>query len=153
MFKKYLKENSQAQRLERVISGIKKEKRLRSNDELLTELKKFKIQYSKEMEKINHQINIAKNALKRKKELKKTLLIMEEIANGANLKVVLIRLDPKEVEKINQKKRKQTNRKDGIQDDTLDGNYWSWSTTSRRTPKPIKNKSIVFISSCNLSYC
>ena len=153
MFKKYLEENSQAQRLERVISGIKKEKRLRSNDELLTELKKFKIQYSKEMEKINHQINIAKNALKRKKELKKTLLIMEEIANGANLKVVLIRLDPKEVEKINQKKRKQTNRKDGIQDDTLDGNYWSWSTTSRRTPKPIKNKSIVFISSCNLSYC
>ena len=153
VFKKYLEENSQAQRLERVISGIKKEKRLRSNDELLTEVKKFKIQYSKEMEKINHQINIAKNALKRKKELKKTLLIMEEIANGANLKVVLIRLDPKEVEKINQKKRKQTNRKDGIQDDTLDGNYWSWSTTSRRTPKPIKNKSIVFISSCNLSYC
>ena len=153
MFKKYLEENSQAQRLERVISGIKKEKRLRSNDELLTEVKKFKIQYSKEMEKINHQINIAKNALKRKKELKKTILIMEEIANGANLKVVLIRLDPKEVEKINQKKRKQTNRKDGIQDDTLDGNYWSWSTTSRRTPKPIKNKSIVFISSCNLSYC
>ena len=138
MFKKYLEENSQAQRLERVISGIKKEKRLRSNDELLTEVKKFKIQYSKEMEKINHQINIAKNALKRKKELKKTLLIMEEITNGANLKVVLIRLDPKEVEKINQKKRKQTNRKDGIQDDTLDGNYWSWSTTSRRTPKPIK---------------
>ena len=138
MFKKYLEENSQAQRLERVISGIKKEKRLRSNDELLTEVKKFKIQYSKEMEKINHQINIAKNALKRKKELKKTLLIMEEIANGANLKVVLIRLDPKEVEKINQKKRKQTNRKDGIQDDTLDGNYWSWSTTSRRTPKLIK---------------
>ena len=144
MFKKYLEENSQAQRLERVISGIKKEKRLRSNDELLTEVKKFKIQYSKEMEKINHQINIAKNALKRKKELKKTLLIMEEIANGANLKVVLIRLDPKEVEKINQKKRKQTNRKDGIQDDTLDGNYWSWSTTSRRTPKLIKNKSIGF---------
>ena len=138
VFKKYLEENSQAQRLERVISGIKKEKRLRSNDELLTEVKKFKIQYSKEMEKINHQINIAKNALKRKKELKKTLLIMEEIANGGNLKVVLIRLDPKEVEKINQKKRKQTNRKDGIQDDTLDGNYWSWSTTSRRTPKLIK---------------
>ena len=153
VFKKYLEENSQAQRLERVISGIKKEKRLRSNDELLTEVKKFKIQYSKEMEKINNQINIAKNALKRKKELKKTLLIMEEIANGANLKVVLIRLDPKEVEKINQIKRKQTNRKDGIQDDTLDGNYWSWSTTSRRTPKPIKNKSIIFISSCNLSYC
>ena len=129
MFKKYLEENSQAQRLERVISGIKKEKRLRSNDELLTEVKKFKIQYSKEMEKINHQINIAKNALKRKKELKKTLLIMEEIANGANLKVVLIRLDPKEVEKINQKKRKQKNRKDGTLDGTLDGNYWSWGTS------------------------
>ena len=142
MFKKYLEENSQAQRLERVISGIKKEKRLRSNDELLTEVKKFKIQYSKEMEKINHQINIAKNALKRKKELKKKLLIMEEIANGPNLKVVLIRLDPKEVEKINQKKRKQTNRKDGILDDTLDGNYWSWSTTSRRTPKPNYNGNI-----------
>ena len=111
MFKKYLEENSQAQRLERVISGIKKEKRLRSNDELLTELKKFKIQYSKEMEKINHQINIAKNALKRKKELKKNLSIMGEIANGPNLKVVLIRLDPKEVEKINQKKRKQKTEK------------------------------------------
>ena len=90
------------------------------------------------MEKINHQINIAKNALKRKKELKKNLSIMEEIANGPKLKVVLIRLDPKEVEKINQKKRKQTNRKDGIQDDTLDGNYWSWSSTSKRSPKPIE---------------
>ena len=63
VFKKYLEENSQAQRLERVILGIKKEKRLRSNGELLAEIKKIK----EEMEKINHQINIAKNALKRKK--------------------------------------------------------------------------------------
>ena len=63
---------------------------------------------------------------------------MEEIANGPNLKVVLIRLDPNEVEKY-QKKGKQTNRKDSILDDTLDGNYWSWSTTSRRSSKPIKN--------------
>ena len=134
VFKKYLEENSQAQRLERVILGIKKEKRLRSNGELLAEIKKIK----EEMEKINHQINIAKNALKRKKELKKNLSIMEEIANGPNLKVVLIRLDPNEVEKY-QKKGKQTNRKDSILDDTLDGNYWSWSTTSRRSSKPIKN--------------
>ena len=73
VFKKYLEENSQAHRLERVIMGIKKEARLRSNEELLTELKKFKIHYYKEMEKINHQINIAKNALKRKKELKKKI--------------------------------------------------------------------------------
>ena len=80
MFKKYLEENSQAQRLERVISGIKKEKRLRSNDELLTEVKKFKIQYSKEMEKINHQINIAKNALKKKRVEENT------INNGGNSK-------------------------------------------------------------------
>ena len=135
VFKKYLEETSQAQRLERVIMGIKKEKRLRSNEECLRELKKFKIHYYKEIKKINDQINTAKQALKRKKELKKKMVLMEDCVNS-NLKVVLIRLDPKEVKKINEKKRKQKNRKDGSLDGTLDGNYWNWGKTSRRTPKP-----------------
>ena len=110
VFKKYLEENSQAQRLERVILGIKKEARLRSNEECLRELKKFKIHYYKEIKKINDQINTAKQALKRKKELKKKMVLMEDCVNS-NLKVVLIRLDPKEVKKINQKKKKTKKQK------------------------------------------
>ncbi len=144
LFKKYLEKNSQTRRLERIILGIKEEARLRSNNELLNV---FKNKYSEEMEKINTKINIFE---KRKKELKKKLMLVEDCVTN-NVKIVLIRIYQKEMEQMNQKKRKQKNRKGNY--NTLDGPYWSWSTTSRRTPKPIKNKSIVFISSCNLSYC
>ena len=134
MYKKYLEETTKEEHLERVIMGIKKEKRLRSNEECLRELKKFKIHYYKEIKKINDQINTAKQALKRKKELKKKMVLMEDCVNS-NLKVVLIRLDPKEVKKINEKKRKQKNRKDGSLDGTLDGNYWNWGQNIKKNTK------------------
>ena len=110
MYKKYLEETTKEEHLERVIMGIKNKKRLRSNEECLRELKKFKIHYYKEIKKINDQINTAKQALKRKKELKKKMALMEDCVNS-NLKVVLIRLDPKEVKKINQKKENKKTEK------------------------------------------
>ena len=128
LFKKYLEKNSQTRRLERIILGIKEEARLRSNNELLNV---FKNKYSEEMEKINSKINIFE---KRKKELKKELMLLEDCVTN-NMKVVVIRMGQKEMERINQKERKQKNRKG--KSNTLDGPYWSWGITSRRTPKPI----------------
>ena len=128
--------NSQKLHLERIIMGIKEEARLQRNNELLTE---FKNQYSEEMEKIKlqkqNEINIFE---KRKKELKKELMLLEDCVTN-NMKVVVIRMGQKEMERINQKERKQKNRKG--YSNTLDGHYWSWCITSRRTPKPI-NKNI-----------
>ena len=132
LFKKYLEKNSQTRRLERIILGIKEEARLRSNNELLNV---FKNKYSEEMEKINSKINIFE---KRKKELKKELMLLEDCVTN-NMKVVVIRIDQKEMERINQKERKQKNR--NRNNNTLDGPYWSWGITSRRTPKP-NNKNI-----------
>ena len=128
--------NSQKLHLERIIMGIKEEARLQRNNELLTE---FRNQYSEEMEKIKlqkqNEINIFE---KRKKELKKELMLLEDCVTN-NMKVVVIRMGQKEMERINQKERKQKNRKG--KSNTLDGPYWSWGITSRRTPKPI-NKNI-----------
>ena len=97
LFKKYLEKNSQTRRLVRIILGIKEEARLRSNNELLNV---FKNKYSEEMEKINSKINIFE---KRKKELKKKLMLVEDCVTN-NVKIVLIRIYQKEMEKMNQKK-------------------------------------------------
>ena len=68
--------NSQKLHLERIIMVIKEGARLQRNNELLTE---FRNQYSEEMEKIKlqkqNEINIFE---KRKKELKKELMLLED---------------------------------------------------------------------------
>ena len=88
--------------------GIKEEARLRRNNELMTE---FRNQYSEEMEKIKlqkqNEINIFE---KRKKGLKKKLMLMEDCVTN-NMKVVVIRIGQKEMERINQKERKQKTEK------------------------------------------
>ena len=100
--------NSQKLHLERIIMGIKEEARLRRNNELMTE---FRNQYSEEMEKIKlqkqNEINIFE---KRKKELKKELMLLEDCVTN-NMKVVVIRIGQKEMERINQKERKQKREK------------------------------------------
>ena len=96
--------NSQKLHLERIIMGIKEEARLRRNNELMTE---FRNQYSEEMEKIKlqkqNEINIFE---KRKKELKKELMLLEDCVTN-NMKVVVIRTDHKEIEKKSEKKKRE----------------------------------------------